>query len=164
MTENTVTHWPGVRVTHDGKYSFSLNVCNALHIENGFYDAELAAQSLDQAKYLLVQSGHMRRSNYFFFPDEIAKWDSGVEFCPGPSESLRRFMAAHQPRYLTLAERNAVAQSVKVETIPLPSQSKICAMHYGLSKIILAAPSRLTDDQRSACKTVLELLAVLRDE
>lgn len=153
MTENTKTNWPGVRETSDGKFSYSINVCNTFFIQSGFYDAEMAAQALDITKYTLVQSGHMRRSNYFFFPDEVAKWDTGVEFCPGPNEELRRFMAANQPRYAALKDR--------AENVPLPTPVKLFSAQQTIGKLLAATPSRLTVEEKLACNSVLIILANL---
>lgn len=161
MPEATITNWSGVRITADAKFSFSLNVCNALHIENGFYDSEAAAHALDEAKYHLIQSGHMRRSNYYFFPEELTKWEAGIEFPPGPSEALRRFMAAHQPRYPTLAERNAAAQDAKLEKVPMPSLGKLFSAQQTLSKLLAATPSSLTAEEKLSCNSVLIVLTHL---
>lgn len=161
MPEITITNWPGVRETGDAKFSFSLNVCNTLHIENGFFDAELAAQALDQAKWHLIESGHMRRSNYYFFPEEITKWEAGLEFPPGPSESLRRFMAAHQPRYPTRAERNAALLSADVVIAPLPTRVKLYAAQETLLKLLAATPGNLTIEEKFACNATLVVLSNL---
>lgn len=150
MAEITQTTWPGVRVTSDGRFSFTLNVCNTLYIQSGFHEAELAARGLDETKFHLINSGHMRRSNYFFFPEEVKKWEAGVEFPSGINEELRRFMSANQPRYAPLKER--------VETVPFPTPVKLFSAQQTIGKLLAATPSRLTAEERAAFQTALASL------
>lgn len=171
MNESPITNWPGVRQTvHDGKFSFYINIGNRTYIEGEYPDAESAARALDETKFIFVQSGHLQRANFYNFPIEVAKWQQPGNFNPQPTSALLSFMSGSPPRYLPLGQRQVVEETKKVKkekrelTAALPSQSKVCAMHYGLSKILAATPSRLTEYQREACQTVLELLAVLRDE
>lgn len=164
-----------MRPMHDGKFSFYLNLGNRTYIEGEYFDAESAARALDEAKFTFVQSGHLRRANFYNFPVDVLKWENGE--APQPTSALLAFMSVNPPRYLPLAQRQEIEQKKKTTkekreltkaqhelTVALPSPSKLFAAYQTVAKLLAATPSRLTEYQREACQAVLELLAVLRDE
>lgn len=162
-------NWPGVRPMRDGKFSFYLNLGNRTYIEGEYFDAESAARALDEAKFTFVQSGHLRRANFYNFPVEVCKWENGA--APQPTSALLTFMHVNPPRYLPLAQRQEIEQKKKTtkekreltkaqheSTVAPPSPSKLFAAHQTVSKLLAATPSRLSVGERDACECTLGIL------
>lgn len=170
LMNQTPLNWPGVRQTHDGKFSFSINVGNRTYIEGEYFDAESAARALDETKFTFVQSGHLQRANFYHFPAEVSKWQSGEGFSPQPTSALLAFMTINPPKYPPLAQRQAeeaqrlVVKAKKVLTAGLPSPPKLFAAHQVMRKLLAVTPSCLTAEEKAAAEFITPKLLLLAQD